>query len=991
MSAIFISYTGRDPEGDAWADRLAEWFTDWNYGYFRDKDHSCGIKAGEEWRPALYRSLGLAQVMVCLCSKQYEKSPWCVGEMAIALREGKTVIPIQLANSIDDLTSNPLPSMLQPRQAIKITSALNPTHEEVGEAKHRLEIRIQESLKWRDLLPWDGNQHPYPGLEAFEEHQASVFFGRDDAIEAVVQQLTRLALSAPGFLLLLGASGYGKSSLVRAGVVPRLKSIREREWIVVKPFKPSIVPFKRLRNAIREAGGTCDEPTKELMPESAEAAAEEAALKEQLATLSNGRLVVVIDQFEELLAEGNQQGKRFLAFLQSLFSEAQVEVVVVATMRTDFLALMQRLWSQLLGKATTIPLEPIPVEDYGQLISGPARRADLKLQPGLLERLVSDSKSQDGKSQDVLPLLAFTLEKLWEKCDTRNGPLIDDRGDRWDLTLADYKEVEGVNGAIRTQAEECWNPETGDSDDASALRDAFLHHLILLNAEGKATKRPALLKELPERSQPIVELMVKKRLMVARGDKTTDRTVEIAHEALLRTWKPLVQWIETGRQQLEQRRRVERLCVDLAMDHPLQARLAALQGLLLLAESDPDVARPAAGALAGVLEDEMRDPQEWQTAIRLLGLLGGEASARGLSGFLENRQLREPTPTQRAAPLIEALCQAAAALQDIHHRTPPTDDNDERWLLLPSATVTEDGRAVRSQLVRLRLWAIPRLQPPGAWFEPLGKGMALTMVAIPAGSFLMGSPVEEQYREPNEGPLHLVTLEDFWISQTPITQAQWHAVMKNNPSLFSTDEADCSRTRLPVEQVSWHDAIAFCSRLSESSGHNYTLPSEAQWEYACRAGSTTPFHCGETLVSEIANFCPTTPSYQKVFGDPNAGLPAGKYQSKTTSVDQFPSNRWGLRDMHGNVREWCLDDWSDGYADAPVDGQAWLSLSSRRYDAKRYDSILATTKKRLRGGDWGRYSLGCRSASRHIESSHNASHSIGFRVVCLPGDPFLST
>jgi formylglycine-generating enzyme required for sulfatase activity len=488
-----------------------------------------------------------------------------------------------------------------------------------------------------------------------------------------------------------------------------------------------------------------------------------------------------------------------------------------------------------------------------------------------------------------------------------------------------------------------------------------------------------------------VELMVKKRLMVARGDKTTDRTVEIAHEALLRTWEPLVQWIETGRQQLEQWQRAERLRVDLAMDHPVQARLAALQGLLLLAEADPELARPAAEALAGVLQDKEREPQEWLAAIRLLGLLGGEGIVRGLSGFLEQQQLQKPTPTEQAAPMLEALCQAAASLQDIHRRTPPTDNNDERWLLLPSATVDDNGHAVSTQLVKLRLWAIPRLQAPGAWFEPLGKHVALTMVMIPAGSFLMGSPVEEKYREPNEGPQHLVALEDFWISQTPITQAQWHAVMKNNPSAFSTDETDSSRSRLPVEQVSWHDAITFCSHLTENTGYNYTLPSEAQWEYACRAGTKTPFHCGETLVSEIANFCPSTLSHQKVFGDPNAGLPAGKYQGKTSFVDQFPSNRWGLLDAHGNVREWCLDDWNDGYADAPVNGQAWLSLSPGRYDANKYDGILAKTKKRLRGGDWGCYSLACRSASRDIESPDEASHRIGFRVVCLPQDSSLNT
>ena len=250
MSAIFISYTGRDPEGDAWADRLVGWFQEWKYGYFRDKDHSHGIKAGEEWRPALYRSLGLAQAMVCLCSQQYEGSPWCVGEVAIAVKEGKTVIPIQLLNPDEEAQSQPLPSMLQTRQAIQVADAINPSAEQLAEAKQRLRDVLNATLKWRKLQEWDPNQSPYPGLLAFEAHQAPVFFGRDAAIKTVVQRLTSLALSAPGFLLLLGASGYGKSSLVRAGVVPWLRAERQRRWLVLEPFKPGLDPFGALRGGI---------------------------------------------------------------------------------------------------------------------------------------------------------------------------------------------------------------------------------------------------------------------------------------------------------------------------------------------------------------------------------------------------------------------------------------------------------------------------------------------------------------------------------------------------------------------------------------------------------------------------------------------------------------------------------------------------------------------------------------------------------------------
>lgn len=137
--------------------------------------------------------------------------------------------------------------MLQTRQAIQVADAINPSAEQLAEAKQRLRAVLNATLKWRELQEWDPNQSPYPGLLAFEAHQAPVFFGRDAAIKTVVQRLTSLALSAPGFLLLLGASGYGKSSLVRAGVVPWLRAERQRRWLVLEPFKPGLDPFGALR------------------------------------------------------------------------------------------------------------------------------------------------------------------------------------------------------------------------------------------------------------------------------------------------------------------------------------------------------------------------------------------------------------------------------------------------------------------------------------------------------------------------------------------------------------------------------------------------------------------------------------------------------------------------------------------------------------------------------------------------------------------------
>ncbi len=184
---------------------------------------------------------------------------------------------------------------------------------------------------------------------------------------------------------------------------------------------------------------------------------------------------------------------------------------------------------------------------------------------------------------------------------------------------------------------------------------------------------------------------------------------------------------------------------------------------------------------------------------------------------------------------------------------------------------------------------------------------AIEMVEIPAGNFLMGSPTSEESHFTSESPQHKVTLNAFWMSRSPVTQAQWVSVMGENPSHFKGND-------LPVESVSWYDAMDFCRRLSEQTGDIYTLPSEAQWEYACRAGTTTPFYFGETITPDQANY------------DGNytyKGGPRGEYRRQTTPVGCFPPNAWGLYDMHGNVWEWCLDEWHSNYEGAPVDGSAW--------------------------------------------------------------------
>lgn len=252
--------------------------------------------------------------------------------------------------------------------------------------------------------------------------------------------------------------------------------------------------------------------------------------------------------------------------------------------------------------------------------------------------------------------------------------------------------------------------------------------------------------------------------------------------------------------------------------------------------------------------------------------------------------------------------------------------------------------------------------------EDLGNVVSLDMVLVPGGTFLMGSPKNEPQRDSSEDPQHTVTVPTFLMGRYAVTQTQWRLVaglprvkgrLDPNPSDFKGDNR-------PVERVSWYEAEEFCSRLTVHTGRPYKLPSEAQWEYACRAGTQTPFYFGQTLTDEVANYRATS-TY-------NNG-PKGKFLEETVDVTHFGlANAYGLCDMHGNLWEWCADHWHDNYDQAPTDGSPWLTKNS---EANRV----------LRGGSWIDYPRNCRSASRDLYKPSDRFNSLGFRVSCEPPGP----
>ncbi|MEB3215894.1 MAG: formylglycine-generating enzyme family protein [Nostocales cyanobacterium 94392] len=246
--------------------------------------------------------------------------------------------------------------------------------------------------------------------------------------------------------------------------------------------------------------------------------------------------------------------------------------------------------------------------------------------------------------------------------------------------------------------------------------------------------------------------------------------------------------------------------------------------------------------------------------------------------------------------------------------------------------------------------------------EELENGIVLDMVYVPGGEFWMGSPDSEGKRYLNERPQHLVTVKPFFISKYPITKTQWREIyslpevrqkLKSRPSLKGGQNH-------PVTQISWFDAVEFCDRVSQKTGYNYRLPNEAEWEYACRAGTTTPFHFGETINFQIANYDSRYPYRSE---------PKGIYLEKTTEVGSFQlANSFGLFDMHGLVWEWCLDNWHQNYDKAPTNADAWLDNDDNK-------------TRVIRGGSWRNEPLLCRSSSRQFNYANETLNNIGFRVI----------
>lgn len=541
MQRIFISHHSSDRAVSAAVKSRLE-----ARGYrsvFLDFDPDSGIAPGREWERELYQQIRSCQAMVVIGSRRSMESRWCFVEITHARAMGKPLFAIR----VDDA---PLGDVLSDRQAIDLTAG-----EEEAYARLFRGLQIA-GLDPAKAFPWAGTRPPYPGLISFQEEDAAIFFGRGEEIAQGLELLNRIHhLGDPQVVMVLGASGTGKSSVVRAGLIPRLRRDPDR-WLVVDPFRPRSDPARSLATALSGAFAAAGAPRSieeiaaSLRGESDDVLSDVLADLRRCGGRPDAKVLLVVDQFEELLTgdERSQDVERWLRGARRAVEHSDRAVVVLGTMRSDFLDRFQSHPQLLDLRYEVLSLGPMSIEDITEIIVGPAAEADVELGPGLVEALVAD-----GSAPNALPLLAFALRELWE----RYG------GDRR-LTLDEYRDgLGGLQKVISRVAEGVLSSTRVTKASEDELRAAFLA-MVRVTDDGRYARRVVNWSDLPPSIHPLLDLFVAARLL-ASGSDGEERTLEVAHERLFESWDRLAKWIAENLEALNLRHDIERTAANWAL------------------------------------------------------------------------------------------------------------------------------------------------------------------------------------------------------------------------------------------------------------------------------------------------------------------------------------------------------------------------------------------------------------------------------------------
>lgn len=850
------------------------------------------------WAQALTRILDSCG-SVAICLGRGEMDAWQQREIHFALERQKTdsdfpVIPVLLPGSEPALNLLDLNLWIDLRQGLDQSMPLSLLAAAIRRRPlgHDFQARIKET---RDSL------NPYKGLAYFREEDASLFYGREEAVAKLIDMARHRQ-----WVAVVGNSGSGKSSLIKAGLVSRLRHQVQEPWEILTlvpgesplfsltaAFMPFLYPgFDEEKRAVK-----LDEQRQLL-------AKQPSQLRNWITTISRihsaaGRFLLVVDQWEELYL-GQRSGEKMeaAAFVNALLTATEAKVLsVVLAVRADFIGpvisyrpLADRLQDGLFNLGSMTPSE------LRAAIEKPAERAGSGFEEGLIDQLLNDAFTVD---EDRLPLLEFALQQLWDDPERRAGK----------MRFRAYAAMQGLKEALNAAAEAAYQAL---SDADQKMVPEVMRQLVQCgSAAFDASKRRAL-SGFDEKSLPILHHLIEKRLLVINREyEMAQEAVEPAHEALIRNWHQVRGWL-------------------------LEDRLFELWREKL------DCAR----ASKAILTDySLAEARQWRRH-------RGNELNRDEQEFINNSYIRTVVRYAKVAVSIlfplSLIAWFALWVQTEELLSPKLG----LYVLLAEAGITS---FIEPEMVDI---------PPD---EESEEGTLL--------SFSMGPKANEKDADKIEFPPHRVTLrKPFRMSQYEVTFDQYQVFAyliereggcadKHKVETLRVRDENWGRGHRPAINVSWKDALCYADWLSKKTGAEtpYRLPTEAEWEFAARAGTESAYWWGDKLEKQMAVCDGCGSDWQ------------GKNERRQTAeVDDpaFKPNGWGLYHASGNVWEWVQDCWHENYDSAPADGSAWDSRNNGN-----------CSRRVLRGGSWVDTPVGLRSAYRYKLNPDYRYYNIGFRLA----------
>lgn len=610
MATIFISHSGAD---DALATDLENWLRLNGFDEVFVDHGQNGIRVGDKWQRALQSAVGACRVVICLVTENWLRSKECDGEFIAARYMGKKIIPLlgvdpdipeALNRDLNDAAGRYRDSLLRrvlrEDQGCDIRPATVDGKLDFSHAFAQAEtlirgLRAAGALSNVGIDPsaFDIDRarlpSPFPGLSAYddEDHHAAIFYGRDPEIISCLEHLRQArANSSNKPIGIIGASGSGKSSLMRAGILPRLR--RERPWICLRAFRPGADPLlsfadaiaRTLReNGVRQAAGSMaqelraawegvarETDTNSISRDGlAELRVKLDQIAEQLRERTNrpdAVCLISLDQAEELFESTRDDADILADYMRAaLLPRTQIDESddeqplgggwrLLFTIRTDSYAAFQSHHRFRELEADGIDLRPLPIWRFDNAIDGPAARYGVSIEGNLIDRLVSDAPGEDS-----LPLLAFTMQRLFLHSDGEA------------VTLDDYEMLGGISGILEDAAERAMRRISPNDDRVlpnrepsrrvlEETRELFIPNLVSLNSEGKPVRHIADMKSFDDAGQEAILAFLDWRLLVRRtriSPESEDNieTIEVAHEAIFREWSRLVKWLEPEKERLE--------------------------------------------------------------------------------------------------------------------------------------------------------------------------------------------------------------------------------------------------------------------------------------------------------------------------------------------------------------------------------------------------------------------------------------------------------